>query len=434
MAALRSIFGNYTHQNAQLPLMVTDLGVVQRQYDRWVKNLPTIRPFYAVKCNPAAPLLQQLAAAGAGFDCASQAEIRAALDTGVQPEDIIFANPIKTFSDVAFARSVGVKCMTFDNLAELEKVHALFPEAELVLRMLADDSGSLMRFGSKFGASLGQSELLLKRVQELGMRVVGVSFHIGSGCFGPNIYEGAMKMARELADMAAAQGLEPFKLLDIGGGFPGDATPHAVSADGVPAFETFAEVISVSVARHFPSVAFPGLTVISEPGRYFATAAGTLFTLVQGKRSSKEIRAATGNPEAERVMYYVNDGVYGSFNSILFDHAKPDPQIAEDFFMEEQQPHIHMHTQPLQHASPTPIRSLASACGFSAAAPAMLSSTIFGPTCDSLDVLATDLPMRELRVGDWLVFANMGAYTGAAASKFNGVPLPISQFVRSLKP
>lgn len=331
-SALEASFKEYQSQLTQLPFMVTDLGVVRRQYSRWVKNLPTIRPFYAVKCNPAAPILQQLASDGAGFDCASRVEILLALETGVEPKDILFANPIKTFADVEFARLRGVKRMTFDNLAELQKVHALFPEAELVLRILTDDSYSLMRFGSKFGASLDGSKMLLVRARELGMRVVGISFHIGSTCLNPESYDLAIQQSRRIFDMNAVLGCVPFSLLDIGGGFPGGVTQ--TTNDEVPVFETYAQVIASSLARHFPTERFPDLTIISEPGRYFPMAACTLFALVQGKRSVTENRPATGE-YADRVMYYVNDGVYGSFNNIMFDHARPDPRTLrtlEDFF------------------------------------------------------------------------------------------------------
>jgi ornithine decarboxylase len=401
-AALSINIKNHIARNVHLPLMVTDLGVVQRQYDRWVKSLPMIRPFYAVKCNPAVPVLQQLASAGAGFDCASQVEIRLALETGVEAKDIIFANPIKTFSDLEFARFRGVKRMTFDNLAELQKIHTRFPDAELVLRILTDDSGSRTRFGCKFGAHLVGSKMLLRLARDLNMSVVGVSFHIGSACMTPQSYELAIHQARLIANLNKSLGGAPFSLLDIGGGFPGSLAGN--TEPDVPVFETYAQVIANSLAHHFPRKLFPNLTIISEPGRYFPMAACTLFTLVQGKRSVNETRSA--NPEfPDRVIYYVNDGVYGSFNNVMFDHAIPNPRPLEEFFASETQPIV----------------------------PIKLSTTIFGPTCDSIDVLATDISMRELNVGDWLAFENMGAYTNAAASQFNGVPLPIAHFVRSLK-
>lgn len=427
-AAVKSTFENYKpSENTNLPLFVNDCGVVERQYNRWVANLPRVRPFYAVKCNPATEVLQQLASSGSGFDCATSAEIKQALDLGVNPEDIIFANPVKTFSDIEFARAKGVKKMTFDNLDELRKVHQLFPEAELVLRLLPDDSGSIMRFGSKFGACVSQCDELLDASKELGLQIIGVSFHIGSGCFDPLKYESAIKLSRSVFDLAKSKDLPAFTLLDIGGGFPGDPTPHATGRDGVPAFEKFAEVIEESVDRHFPAADYPALSVISEPGRYFATAAGTLFTMVQGKRK---------NPQGADAdyLYYINDGVYGSFNSIIFDYAKPIPCPVDQFFAPERvEASQRLKQPPSPRDTEQPLYTQLQHGLTTRAEPVLARSTIFGPTCDSIDKVVEDIPMRELHLGEWLVFDHMGAYTTAAASTFNGVPKPIMTHVRSLQ-
>jgi hypothetical protein len=160
-------------ESKQRAFYVNDLGIVKQQYARWVRNLPLARPFYAMKCNPDPILVQLLANQGAGFDCASAAEIEQALSTGVKPEEIIFANPIKNAKSLQYAASVGVNKMTFDNADELHKIHAYHPKGELVLRILADDSHSLMRFGSKFGAPFESVEGLMRLAKELNLKVIG---------------------------------------------------------------------------------------------------------------------------------------------------------------------------------------------------------------------------------------------------------------------
>lgn len=415
-AALRT-FEDYRaeadHQH-DLPLFCLDLGVAQRQYDRWTRNLPTVRPYYAVKCNPDTNMLQQLAACGAGFDCATSAEIDAVIALGVQPENIIFAHPVKSFNDLSMARDRGVKKLTFDNADELRKVHANYPEAELVLRLLADDTGSVMRFGEKFGADLDEAARLLDLSKELGLNIIGVSFHIGSGCFDPSKYDDAIGLSRTIFDMAAEREMPPMTFLDVGGGFPGDPTPHKKNRDGVPSFESFAAIIKKSLASNFPSTSYADLEVIAEPGRYFATASGTLFTMVQGKRQVKDTSGPGG------YLYYVNDGVYGSFNSVMFDYYNPKPMAMEDFKYEGSK------------GTKRPLRS--AHAGFSTRTVDLVNSTVFGPTCDSLDKVVENYPLRELQIGEWLVFDHMGAYSTAAASTFNGVPRPVQIPVRSLAP
>src|SRR5271155_3141888 len=106
---------------------------------------------------------------GTGFDCASQAEIELVLNLGVDPSRIIYAQPCKTKSYIRYAAEHGVKLMTFDNTDELYKIKAAFPEAELVLRILTDDSASLCRLSTKFGASVDKSFGLLSLAKELDL-------------------------------------------------------------------------------------------------------------------------------------------------------------------------------------------------------------------------------------------------------------------------
>lgn len=418
LAALKHTFEQ--NQGSDNSFFSKDMGTVSRQYIRWENNLPEIRPFYALKCNPDPVILQTLACQGAGFDCATSAEIDLALSTGVSPEDVIFANPVKSAADIGFARSKSVKKMTFDNIDELRKIHKLFPEAELVLRLLPDDSGSLMRFGSKFGADEEIVPDLLSAALAMNVKVIGVSFHIGSGCYEPSLYDDALLMCKRVFDKAAEIGLPPMTFLDIGGGFPG--APENAPGDQLP-FEKFASVIRVAMEKYFPSDKYPEVQKIGEPGRYFASHCGVLFSRVVGKRAQ---RTTAEDQQDKRVLYYMNDGVYGSFNCIFFDHYNPIPIPVSELFQPQQQAEeaatIRVHA-PRTTMLPSPAAPQQHAMsGMATLAPRTLG-TFFGPTCDSLDKICEDHPTPELSVGDWVAFENMGAYTSAAASTFNGVPL-----------
>lgn len=445
-------FEQLTRSGRERAFFINDVGVVERQYARWGSNLPGVRPFYAVKCNPDATLLRSLASLGAGFDCASGEEMAACLALNVPAEDIIFANPIKNMKDLKFAREHGVKKMTFDNEAELYKIKEFAPDSELVLRLLADDSGSRMKFGVKFGAPGVQVEGLLKTAKALGLNVIGTSFHIGSGCFDANSYAKAIALSRSVFDLGSALGFN-FHFLDLGGGFPGNPEVGARGADGTPSFEEMASVIRDSLAQHFPAGC--GVEVIGEPGRYMATAWSTLFVLVQGKREEPKRMDAEGKPEnMRRFLYYINDGVYGSFNNIMFDHAHPEPVPAYRFMADKMS--LDRAARAKQDVSPylTAPQPSFSAGVFSSmlesSAPAGQSArlfhtaghgrdracmgTFFGPTCDSMDVVATDFPCEELFVGDWVGFEQAGAYTNAAATTFNGMQKPTAHYCRSRQP
>ncbi|KAH9953676.1 ornithine decarboxylase [Russula dissimulans] len=367
--------------DAEKAYFVADLSYVYNQYQRWKRCLPEIEPFYAVKCNPDPYVLRLLAALGTGFDCASNNEITQVLSLGVSPARIIFANPCKAVSYIKNAAKHGVNMMTFDNADELYKTARANPTAKLVLRILTDDSKSLCRLGLKFGAPLVTIPGLLSKAKDLGLDVIGISFHVGSGCYDPSAFSDAVRWARAAFDMGLAAGYN-FSLLDVGGGFE-DVT-----------FETTAGVLRDALDFHFPDRS--GLQIIAEPGRYFVSRAFSLATNIIARRAPLSDGEATEvkneDNDQPSVMYYINDGVYGALNCILFDHQKVHPYV--------------LSMNGSFHFSGTE---------------SLRPSSVWGPTCDSIDCVCPLVMLPErLRIGDWLAFDSMGAYTICAASQFNG--------------
>jgi diaminopimelate decarboxylase len=221
------------------------------------------------------------------------------LGLGVSPSRIIYAQPCKTKSYLRHARKVGVTLMTFDNTDELRKIKDCYPEAELVLRILTDDSASLCRLSAKYGASLPDAKGLLALAKELELNIVGVSFHVGSGASDPNSFGKAVMDARSVFDQASELGYD-LKLLDVGGGFVDET------------FEMFAGNLHEALEEHFPS----HVRVIGEPGRYYTSNAFTLATNVIARRE-----VAGDNAGQNAYMLYLNDGVYGNFSNIIFTRS-----------------------------------------------------------------------------------------------------------------
>lgn len=212
--AIHDVIYEKTHSDSEEPFYVADVGEVERQYNRWVANLPRVRPFYAVKCNDDPVVLLKLVSLGIGFDCASQREIEKVLALGVKASDIIYANPCKPPSHIAFAKEQYVNRMTVDNEEEILKIFQINPNAEIVLRILVDDSSSVCKFGVKFGMTLATAKRLMQISSVLGVNVIGVSFHVGSGCTDPHAFSQAVRQAKELFDLAPSFGFK-FSLLDI---------------------------------------------------------------------------------------------------------------------------------------------------------------------------------------------------------------------------
>ncbi|RKO82973.1 pyridoxal-dependent decarboxylase, partial [Blyttiomyces helicus] len=372
-------------ESAEDAFFVADLGEVTRQHQQWKALLPRIEPFYAVKSNPDQMILRTLAAHGTGFDCASKDEIQMALAQGVPASRIIYANPCKQASHIRHAAVVGVTMMTFDNADELHKIRLHHPSAKMILRILTDDSRSVCKLGVKFGAHIGVVPQLLQTAKDLEVDVIGISFHVGSGCFDASAFGEAVVLARKAFDIGTEYGFD-FSLLDVGGGFPSN------NVDGVT-FRDIAAILGPTVERLFD----PSIRVIAEPGRYYCNSAYTLAVNIVARRMVPRDMtqssapppvvvdsAPNSNDDNPAYMYYINDGMYGSFNCITFDHAVVYPKVlARDshFFFRK--------TTGAQE----------------------YSCSIWGPTCDSIDCMGKDFSLPEMQVGDWLYFENMGAYT-----------------------
>lgn len=217
---------------------------------------------------------------------------------------------------------------------------------------------------------------MLRLACQLGIDVVGVSFHVGSGCRNPPVFRKAIRSAREVFDYAKTLGYT-MTLLDLGGGYPGDSGTS---------INKIAEVINEALIEYFPADADIPVHVMAEPGRYYVASAYTLACNIHSIREMK----TPDNSQISHVMYYINDGVYGSFNSILYDHAAPKPQLV---------------SEKKTNAKLYP-------------------SSIWGPTCDSIDKVVDSMLLPQLEIGEWMYFDNMGAYTLPVASPFNGFPVP----------
>lgn len=395
------------------PFYIVDLEDICNKHSNWLKKLPRVHPFYAVKCNTDMILLKLLAHLGTGFDCASQNEIQKILDMGVDPERIIFANPCKQASYISYAKQMTVDYMTFDNDFELIKIKKHHADAKCVLRIITNDSNAICKFSMKFGADMETSYKLIEQALDLKLNLVGISFHVGSGQMSPEAFSESIENARVLFDYAEQKFNCNMYLLDIGGGFPG-------SKDSSDLFDLITNEINNSLEKNFPVDLYKNLRIIAEPGRYYACSAFTLCVNIIAKRVMQQSTTdqletkenfLKNSPHAnifieetsqttaydlnavdltKSIMYYINDGVYASFNCLFYDHAECFPILVKPNDKKDDK---------------------------------IYKTSIWGPTCDGLDLVVKECFLPELHSGEYLIFKDMGAYTISGAVAFNGLPL-----------
>ena len=323
--------------------------------------MPTVKPYYAVKCNPETSLIEALSVAGVGFDCASSKEIHIVTNKVNNP-DIIFANPCKKREDILFAMDAGIGLTVVDSKEEVHKLAECGWRGSSLIRIMVNDVGSRMPFSSKFGAHLRQALDIYKYSEILEQKVAGISFHVGSGCQDVNQYYDAIMNANSIISQLEHRSGAKDYIINIGGGFEADSF--------------FKAAHSIRRSRGF----IPFSTrVIAEPGRYFAANYQDLFVKVIGKKNS-----------AKGFRYTIDESLYGQFSCIPFDQARP----------------TWIRVRNEGEGSRRKVHGI-----------------LYGRTCDSLDMIAMG-DSEELEEGDWLWFPNMGAYTSVTSTEFNGFPKP----------
>ena len=345
------------------PFMLIRRSVLERQFQRFRKCLPEVMPYYAIKANPHPRVIKAFVKLGAGFDVASASEMKLVLSLGASRDKIIFANTVKAAEDIITARRRQARMMTFDNEPELYKIAEHYPGALVLLRIKVGNEGSMVNLSLKFGADPEDAHLILRKARSLGLVPTGLSFHVGSQSKNVENYLQALEISANIFNQAKEHDVS-LRIMDIGGGFP---IQHFEDEIGVN-FERMAAEIRKQIRRLFDKK----VQFIAEPGRFLVGPAGVLVTQVTG-------RAFRGNKN----YYYLNDGVYGDFSGMVFDHCKYE------------------------------FKTLRRGQTF--------LSALAGPTCDSFDTLSLDVEIPELYVGDVVYVKNIGAYSSASAvANFNG--------------
>ncbi len=353
------------------PVVVIDHDVIRRSYAAFKKHLPKVQAYYAVKANPAPEIVRTLFRAGASFDVASLPEFMLVhenirrLPAGQRQDfiwdKIVYANPIKP-KETLLELDRYKPLVTFDNRAELLKIKQYAPHAGLALRLRVPNTGSMVELSSKFGCDPGEAVDLIEEAFRIGLVVEALSFHVGSQCTNFENFVQAMNMAAAVMREAASRGHE-IKILDIGGGFPVPYDRH------VKPFSALAHRINAEIARLFP----PDLEILAEPGRFLVATAATSLARVIGKA----VRDG-------RTCYYINDSVYHTYSGIIFDHCR------------------------------YPVKSFKKGKTEVCA--------VFGQTCDGLDVISQSEELPDLEIEDLVYSTNIGAYSNASATHFNGFP------------
>jgi ornithine decarboxylase len=352
------------------PTLVLSREAVRYQYRALSSGLGRAHIHYAVKANPQREVLETLVSEGSRFDAASRGEIELCLSLGAKPEHISFGNTIKRATDIAFAHSVGIKLFAVDAEAELDKIAAHAPQARVYIRLLVGATGADWPLSRKFGCTPSMALPLMERAVELGLKPVGLSFHVGSQTRTAHMWRDTLDQVAAVWRDAQDAGFG-LSLINIGGGFPA-AYEYEVEAPNA-----YAAQVMDMVNDRFADATY----VMAEPGRGMVAEAGVIAAevLLVSRKSDDDLHR----------WVYLDIGKFSGLAETM------DEAIRYSFVTDK------------DHQDMTPC-------------------IVAGPSCDSADVLYEKRPVllpNGLAAGDKVMIKSCGAYTTTYSSVcFNGFP------------
>lgn len=342
------------------PLLVLDCQKLVDQYQALSDALPGVELYYAIKSLPHLDVIRTLAGLGAGFDIATSGEVELLYKEGARPRHTIHTHPIKRDKDIRDALRFGCTTFVVDSVYEIEKFVDFRHRVGLLIRVSFPNEKATVDLSRKFGCKPDEVEILLQKASQLGLHVKGLSFHVGSQCADPDRHVEAIQQCKQIIERCEQNTGKLLSILDIGGGFPVEYIKPVMD------IETFCQPIREALAG------LPGnVHVIAEPGRFLSAPIMNSVSKVMGKTH-----------RGDSTWYYVDDGVYGSFSGQIYDHATYPLTVFSDIEQRE-------------------------------------TAVIAGPTCDSIDVIAEEVQLPPLAIGDLVIGNQMGAYTSASATDFN---------------
>ena len=357
--------------NLETPFLLIDSNDIRDKYRKLKASLPSAKIHYAVKCNPEEEILKILASEGSGFEIASAAEARR-VEGLVDFQDIIFSNPIKSVSDIQKAFNMGITKFAFDSSSEILKLANHAPGSEVFLRLSVSNEGSTIPLTKKFGAPPDEALNLINAAREHGLKVIGISFHVGSQAEDIQVWSEALRVAAQIVHLAE-DASHSLTVLNLGGGFP------VRYSEPVPSVQEVGETIKIAIQKYNLS----HLELWLEPGRYLVAEAGIVGSTIVGDIQRGQTR-----------WLYLDVGRFNCFTELFESEDIRYPVLSSK----------DTNTVPPQGSSTT---------------------ALTGPTCDSFDTIYTDAVVNSaVQEGDRLYFCSAGAYTHVYGSTFNDFPIP----------
>jgi ornithine decarboxylase len=365
------------YKHLPTPFMLTDLDIIKNNCRNFKAALPNLRLYYAVKAFYSTEIIESIAREVDGFDVASLKEIKDLLAIGIKPSRLNFSNPVKSSDAIKKAYRLGVKKFAFQSLSELAKLQLNAPGASVYVRVKLRDHPSFVPLSEKFGCDREEVADLLLYAKRVGLKPLGITFHVGSQLLDYTAWEESISLANSLMREVQSKGVDATEV-NVGGGFP---TQYF---KGDPDIEMVAKHVNRSL-DHTGNTAYA-----AEPGRYIVANSSVIVSKVIG------VEHRNGQN-----WLFIDTGLFQSFLGALQYEVFPYQPIS----LSHQRSDRSMNSETIPYI-------------------------LTGPTCDSQDIISSKVMLpSDLALDDLLVFPNTGAYTVVYGSNFNGFSVPKSHFI-----
>ena len=337
------------------PIVVFNKDNVLKKINNWNKYLPNITPYYAMKSLNNKYMINELIKQNFHFDIASKGELYQLMSLKYPINRTILANPCRSIEDINIAIKFGVPYIVCDDINSVNYIRNMKKRVKIVWRIKSYENNSLVKFNSKFGASISDTIKVISNENNL---IEGLSFHVGSACSDMGSFNNTLDIIKnEILPYWCGN----CKLIDIGGGMK-----------DIEDIKNLSNIIKPYITDD----CMKDIKWIAEPGRYFSCDSIDLYTKII------RVKYIDGH-----YHIYINDSIYNSFSGKMFDHQIHYPITVYKSYNNSE----------------------------------LVKATIWGNTCDGLDMIVDNIFIDRPYIGNILKWSNMGSYSVVSASdNFNG--------------
>jgi len=356
-------------ENITLPQILLGSEIIKKNYNV-LKNFFNAdnKIFYSVKANNHPDVLNMIKGLGAGFEIASEGELKNIEDINADPSSVLFSNPVKIPRHISKAYEYGVRVYAFDTYSELKKISEHAPGSEVFLRIRVPNKGAEWELNDKFGCSLNEVIPLFKKAAGLNLTPAGVTFHVGWNNHDVNTWQKAVSLACKATKMCYDHDIS-LRFINLGGGFPAHNTDQY---DLIRKISVEINPLLSALQKKY------NINVYTEPGTFLMANAGVLLTRIFdiAKRNGKNwIFTDTGIFQG---FFWIMGGL--KYN-IIYPYEGYDEKDVREY-------------------------------------------TVTGPSCDSHDIFSDNALLPScIKKGDILAVYPAGAYI-ASAKEYNGFSYP----------